>query len=116
MKPSSTALGAQHGSSTRRLGVLLRSIRDLPTAAVGAEETNVAVDEQPEMRWGGTKEQMAEFFVLHNGQLMQEKDVKLSRQDADGFVHGCFDTTRTFGGVPFRMEEHVARLFQARNC
>lgn len=30
--------------------------------------------------------------------MMQEKDVKLSRQDADGFVHGCFDTTRTFNG------------------
>ena len=43
---------------------------------------------------------------------MQEKDIKLSRQDADGFVHGCFDTTRTFNGKPFRMNEHVERLFQ----
>ena len=52
------------------------------------------------------------MFILHNGELMQEKDIKLSRQDADGFVHGCFDTTRTFGGAPFRMDEHIARLFQ----
>jgi branched-chain amino acid aminotransferase len=91
----------------RRLGQILRSIRPIPSA-----EEGVAVEEKVEMRWGGTKQQMAEFYVLHNGELMQEKDIKLSRQDADGFVHGCFDTTRTFGGAPFRMEEHVARLFQ----
>lgn len=90
-----------------RLRNVLAALR--PAAAA----TSVAVEaDDTEMRWGGTKEQMAEFHVLHNGELMQEKDIKLSRQDADGFVHGCFDTTRTFGGVPFRMEEHIARLFQ----
>jgi branched-chain amino acid aminotransferase len=118
-----------HMPAERRLRRVLLSLQPLPergaphaaaaaaaAAAAGSSSSTVVesmeAEAQPEMRWGGTKEQMADFFVLHNGELMQEKDVKLSRQDADGFVHGCFDTTRTFGGEPFRMVEHVARLFQ----
>jgi branched-subunit amino acid aminotransferase/4-amino-4-deoxychorismate lyase len=49
---------------------------------------------------------------MFNGETMKESEVRLSRQDADGFIHGCFDTTRTFNGAPFALEEHVARLFR----
>ena len=67
------------------------------------------------MRWTQTKEKAGEQWTLVNDVLMQEKDVKLSRQDADGFIHGCFDTTRTFAGVPFRVSEHIDRLFATMN-
>ena len=95
---------AQRERHLQRLSsVAAQLLPPLPLAAAG------------EMRWTQTKAEAGEQWTLVNGELMQEKNVKLSRQDADGFIHGCFDTTRTFGGVPFRVEEHIDRLFATMN-
>lgn len=53
---------------------------------------------------------LSNFFVVFNGKLVREKDLALKRDDAEGFTFGCFDTTRTFNGVPFRLDVHLKRL------
>ena len=61
----------------RRLRRVLLSLQPLPergaphaaaAAAAAAAAGSSSTDREPEMRWGGTKEQMADFFVLHNGE------------------------------------------------
>jgi branched-chain amino acid aminotransferase len=55
---------------------------------------------------------LSEFFCVFNGKLVREKDLALKRDDAEGWTFGCFDTTRTFNGVPFRLDDHLQRLIE----
>ena len=115
-RPSTPSPGIAQASSRRpRRGRVASALRIMVPPRhrlhVIAAHVAGAPAPPPVMRWTQTKEQAGEQWTLVNGELMQEKDVKLSRQDADGFIHGCFDTTRTFAGVPFRVSEHVDRLF-----
>ena len=56
-----------------------------------------------------TNERMAWF----NGELMPESDVRISFRDR-GWLFGdtAFDVARTFGGKPFKLREHVDRLYR----
>jgi len=58
---------------------------------------------------GNTNERMAWF----NGELMPESQVRISFRDR-GWLFGdtAFDVARTFGGRPFKLREHVERLFR----
>jgi branched-chain amino acid aminotransferase len=55
-----------------------------------------------------TNERMAWF----NGELMPESQVRISFRDR-GWLFGdtAFDVARTFGGRPFKLREHVERLY-----
>lgn len=48
-----------------------------------------------------------------NGEIMPESRVLLSFRDT-GFIYGdaVFDTARTFGGKPFRLKQHIDRLYE----
>eukprot|EP00746_Dinoflagellata_sp_MGD_P090401 gnl/MRDRNA2_/MRDRNA2_35700_c0_seq1.p1 gnl/MRDRNA2_/MRDRNA2_35700_c0~~gnl/MRDRNA2_/MRDRNA2_35700_c0_seq1.p1 ORF type:complete len:350 (-),score=39.86 gnl/MRDRNA2_/MRDRNA2_35700_c0_seq1:27-1076(-) len=59
-----------------------------------------------------THDDLSEFFCVFNGKLVREKDLALKREDAEGWTFGCFDTTRTFNGVPFRLDVHLKRLLE----
>jgi branched-chain amino acid aminotransferase len=52
--------------------------------------------------------------AYHNGRYMPESEVAIPLRDR-GFLYGdaVFDTTRTFAHKPFRLEEHVARLYRS---
>lgn len=56
-----------------------------------------------------TDERMAWF----NGELMPESEVRISFRDR-GWLFGdtAFDVARTFGGKPFKLREHVERLYR----
>lgn len=49
-----------------------------------------------------------------NGRIVPEREVVLPFRDR-GFKYGdaAFDMTRTFNGTPFRLKEHVARLYRS---
>ncbi len=49
-----------------------------------------------------------------NGQITPEIEAKISYNDV-GFLYGdaVFDTTRTFGGKIFRLDQHLDRLFNS---
>ncbi len=49
-----------------------------------------------------------------NGEIVPEVEAKVSYNDV-GFLYGdaVFDTTRTFGGKIFRLEQHLDRFFQS---
>jgi len=55
-----------------------------------------------------------ERVVYVNGDIVPESEGKVSFRD-QGFVYGdgVFDTTRTFGGQIFKLNEHVDRLFDS---
>ena len=57
-----------------------------------------------------TQERVAYF----NGEIVPESQAKVSIRDA-GFLLGdaVFDTTRTFGGKIFRLDEHLDRLYNS---
>ena len=58
---------------------------------------------------------MSEERVAYiNGNIVPESEANISIRDG-GFVHGdaVFDTTRTFGGKIFKLEEHIDRLFKS---
>ena len=57
-----------------------------------------------------TSERMAWF----NGELMPESEVRISFRDR-GWLFGdtVFDVARTFGGRPFKLREHVDRLYRS---
>ena len=57
-----------------------------------------------------TNERMAWF----NGELMPESEVRISFRDR-GWLFGdtAFDVARTFGGKPFKLREHVGRLYRS---
>ena len=53
-------------------------------------------------------------IVFFNGELKPEVEVGIPIRDR-GFIYGdaVFDATRTFNGKPFRLREHVRRLFNS---
>ena len=58
---------------------------------------------------------MAQERVAYiNGEIVPESEAKVSIRDA-GFLAGdaVFDTTRTFGGVIYRLKEHLDRFYQS---
>jgi branched-chain amino acid aminotransferase len=57
---------------------------------------------------------MTDPIVFFNGELKPENEVGISIRDR-GFIYGdaVFDATRTFNGRPFRLREHVRRLYNS---
>ncbi len=55
-----------------------------------------------------------ERVAYFNGEILPESQVAISFRDT-GFLYGdgVFDTTRTFGHKPFRLHDHVKRLFRS---
>jgi branched-chain amino acid aminotransferase len=55
-----------------------------------------------------------ERVAYHNGRILPESEVQISFRDR-GFVFGdaVFDTARTFNHKPFRLKEHVGRLYRS---
>ena len=55
-----------------------------------------------------------ERVVYINGEIVPESEAKVSFRD-QGFVTGdaVFDATRTFGGVIFKLKEHLDRLYDS---
>src|SRR5215469_828241 len=55
-----------------------------------------------------------ERVAWFNGRLVRESEVVIPFRD-QGFLRGdaVFDMTRSFNGQPFRLEDHVARLFRS---
>ena len=56
----------------------------------------------------------SENIVFFNGRLRPESQVGIPIRDS-GFIHGdaAFDATRTFNGTPFRLRQHVHRLYDS---
>ena len=56
----------------------------------------------------------AEPIVFFNGELKPESQVGISIRDR-GYLYGdaVFDAARTFNGTPFRLPEHVHRLYDS---
>ncbi len=57
---------------------------------------------------------MPEYMVYLNGRVMPESEAHLSIWDR-GFTLGdaVFDTTRTFRHRPFRLQDHITRLYRS---
>ena len=55
-----------------------------------------------------------ETIVFFNGELIPESKASISIRDR-GYLHGdaVFDATRTFNGTPFKLTEHVHRLYNS---
>jgi branched-chain amino acid aminotransferase len=55
-----------------------------------------------------------ERIAYHNGEYLPESQVRVPFRDR-GFIFGdaVFDTARTFRGRPFKLAEHVDRLFES---
>src|SRR4051794_5087329 len=55
-----------------------------------------------------------ERIAYYNGEYLPESEVRIPFRDR-GFIFGdaVFDTARTFRGRPFRLPEHVDRLFES---
>ena len=55
-----------------------------------------------------------EPVVFFNGEIKPESLVGISIRDR-GFLYGdaVFDAARTFNGTPFRLSEHVHRLYDS---
>lgn len=55
-----------------------------------------------------------ERMVYLNGELVPDSEAKISIHDL-GFIMGdaVFDTTRTFGGVIFKLDEHLERFYKS---
>ena len=57
---------------------------------------------------------MTTLTAWFNGTFMPETDVVIPFRDRSfNRGDGCFDMTRTFNGQPFRVREHVERLFRS---
>lgn len=54
-----------------------------------------------------------ERMAWFNGELMPESEVRISFRDR-GWLFGdtAFDVARTFGGKPFKLREHIERLYR----
>ena len=57
---------------------------------------------------------MADYQAYFNGEWMPEGEVMISPSDR-GFTVGdlVFEVERTFNGVPFRLKEHIERLYRS---
>lgn len=57
---------------------------------------------------------MADYQAYFNGEWMPEGEVTISPSDR-GFTVGdlVFEVERTFNGVPFRLKEHIERLYRS---
>ena len=55
-----------------------------------------------------------ETVVFLNGKLIPERQASISIRDR-GYLHGdaVFDATRTFNGTPFKLADHVQRLYNS---
>lgn len=55
-----------------------------------------------------------ETIVFFNGELKPESQVGISIRDR-GYLYGdaVFDATRTFNGTPFKLKEHIRRLYDS---
>ena len=52
--------------------------------------------------------------VYFNGEIIQESHAKVPIRDAGCLLgDAVFDTTRTFGGKIFKLQEHLDRLFNS---
>ncbi len=53
-------------------------------------------------------------IAFFNGKYVPESEVRVPFRDRS-FLYGdgCFDMTRTFNGVPFRVEEHIDRFYRS---
>ena len=56
----------------------------------------------------------AERMAWFNGEMMPESEVRISFRDR-GWLYGdtAFDVARTFAGKPFKLREHVERLYRS---
>ena len=56
----------------------------------------------------------SETVAFFNGELKPESQVGISIRDR-GYLYGdaVFDATRTFGGTPFKLREHIHRLYDS---
>ena len=56
----------------------------------------------------------SEPIVFLNGKLLPESQAGIPIRDR-GFIYGdaVFDAARTFSGVPFKLTEHVRRLYDS---
>jgi branched-chain amino acid aminotransferase len=53
-------------------------------------------------------------IAYHNGRYLPEGEVRVPFRDRSFvFGDGCFDMARTFNGKPFRLKEHVERLYRS---
>ena len=61
-----------------------------------------------------TTPEAGQRIAYHNGHFVSEREVKVPFRDR-GFTRGdaVFDTSRTFNGQPFRLQEHIDRLFRS---
>lgn len=57
---------------------------------------------------------MSKFFINLNGELLDESNAKISVLDR-GFLYGdsVYEATRTFNHTPFRLDQHIERLFDS---
>ncbi len=57
---------------------------------------------------------MSKFFINLNGELLDESNAKISVLDR-GFLYGdsVYEATRTFNHTPFRLDQHIERLFNS---
>lgn len=57
---------------------------------------------------------MSKFLININGELLNEETAKISALDR-GFLYGdsVYEATRTFNRVPFRLDQHLERLFDS---
>lgn len=55
-----------------------------------------------------------ERVAFYNGDFLPESEILIPFRDRSfRWGDGCYDMARTFGGKPFRLEEHVARLYRS---
>lgn len=57
---------------------------------------------------------MSKFIINLNGELHDEDSAKISVLDR-GFLYGdsVYEATRTFNRIPFRLDQHIERLFDS---
>jgi branched-chain amino acid aminotransferase len=59
-------------------------------------------------------ERANERVAWFNGEFMPEREVRIPFRDRSWvYGDGCFDMTRTFGHKPFKVKEHVERLYRS---
>jgi len=59
---------------------------------------------------------MEERICYFNGEYIRESEAKISITDWGLRVGGVYDIARTYNHVPFRLKEHIDRLFNSLRC